>query len=154
MSMSKPDREGELLQLLTETQAIMGRLFSHRARDLGVTRPQWRVLGRLYRHDGMTQAQLSELTGIAPSPLGKVVDQLEAMGYLERRRDPDDRRVNRLHLTEAVQPLVGPAQTVVRELERAAMEGVPEGSSLVEQLAGLKATLSDLAEREFSQTAP
>lgn len=150
--MSKRNREGELLQLLTETQAIMGRLFSHRARDLGVTRPQWRVLGRLYRHDGMTQSQLSELTGIAPSPLGKVVDQLEARGYLERRRDPDDRRVNRLHLTEAVQPLVGPAQTVVRELERAAMDGVPEGSSLIEQLAGLKASLSDLAEREFSQT--
>lgn len=151
--MPNRNRQGDLLQLLTETQSIMGKLFSHRVRELGVTRPQWRVLGRLYRHDGMTQAQLSDLTGIAPSPLGKVVDQLEAKGYVERRRDPDDRRVNRLHLTDAVQPLVEPAQAVVLELEQDAMDGIPGGRSLIEQLAGLKSTLIELAEREFSQTA-
>jgi MarR family transcriptional regulator, transcriptional regulator for hemolysin len=142
--------DGELLQLLTETQSIMGRLFAHRAKDLGLTRPQWRVIGRLNRHNGMTQAALSELTGIAPSPLGKVVDQLEAKGYIERRNDPDDRRVNRLHLTDAVQPLVAPAQRLVTDLERAALERLPSNANLVEQLTQLRTSLIEIAEREFA----
>ena len=81
--------EGELLQLLTDTQVAMSRLFAHRARHLGLTLPQWRALARLYRNDGLTQSQLSALTGIAPSPLGKIIDHLEQRGYVERRGDPD-----------------------------------------------------------------
>ena len=149
-----PTYEGELLNLLTETQAIMGRLFTNRAQDLGLTRPQWRVLGRLSRRNGMTQKELSELTGIAPSPLGKVVDQLEAKGFVERRDDPHDRRVNRLHVTEAVQPLIGPAQQLARELERAAMQGLSNGASLLEQLSQLRDSLSELAELEFATDKP
>jgi len=141
--------EGELLNLLTETQAIMGRLFSHRARDLGLTRPQWRVLGQLSRRNGLTQKELCELTGIAPSPLGKIVDQLEAKGFVERRDDAHDRRVNRLHVTEAVQPIIGPARQLARELERAAMQGLPSGASLLDQLARLRDSLGELAELEF-----
>ena len=148
--MANEPRRGELLNLLTESQALMSRLFSHHARDLGLTPPQWRVLGRVVRRNGMTQAELSELTGIAPSPLGKVVDQLEAKGFVERRGDPHDRRVNRVYATEAVQPVVGPAHELVKELERAAMTGLPGGGSLVEQLTHLRDALAALAAQEFA----
>ena len=32
--------------------------------------------------------------------MGELVDQLEALGYVERRPDPDDRRVRRVYRTE------------------------------------------------------
>lgn len=144
--------EGELLTLLTETQAAMSRLFTHRARHLGLSRPQWRVLTGLYRHDGLTQSQLSEMTLIARSPLGKIVDQLEEMGYVERQADPHDRRVNRLHATDSVEPVMQPARKLVSELEHLVLDGVPGESSLVPQLIRLKANLLAVIEQE-SQVA-
>jgi DNA-binding MarR family transcriptional regulator len=140
--------EGELLTLLTETQAVMGRLFAHRAQHLGLSRPQWRVLLGLYRNDGLTQSQLSELTSIARSPLGKIVDQLERAGYVERRGDPDDRRVNRLHTTDAVEPVIQPARKLARDLENAVLDGLPARDDLVRQLTILKANLQALAEQD------
>ena len=85
------EQRGSLLQLLTDSQSAMARLFEHRARHLGLTRPQWLVLSGLYGHGGVTQTELSELISVAPSPLGKIVDKLEVAGYVERRPDPDDR---------------------------------------------------------------
>jgi DNA-binding MarR family transcriptional regulator len=146
------DGEGELLTLLTETQAAMSRLFTQRVRHLGLTRPQWRVLTGLYRHDGLTQSQLSDLTLIARSPLGKIVDQLEQLGYVERLGDPDDRRINRLHATDAVEPVMNPARKVVSELEHLVLDGLPARDDLVHQLILLKANLLALIERESQVT--
>ena len=140
--------KGELLTLLTETQAAMSRLFTQRARHLGLTRPQWRVLTGLYRHDGLTQSQLSDMTLIARSPLGKIVDQLEEMGYVERRSDPHDRRVNHLYTTDAVEPVMQPARKLVSDLEDLVLDGVQDESSLVPQLARLKTNLLAVIEQE------
>ena len=85
-----------LMTLLTQTQNAMGRLFNQRARHLGVTRPQWRVITGLYGRSGLSQSELSAIVSIARSPLGKIIDTLEASGWVERRPDADDRRVNRL----------------------------------------------------------
>jgi MarR family transcriptional regulator for hemolysin len=144
--------EGQLLQLLTDTQIAMSRLFAHRAQHLGLTRPQWRVLATLYNAQGITQSRLAELTSIARSPLGKIIDQLERRGYVERRDDPDDRRVNRLHTTPAVEPLVEPARELSRELEHTVLEGVPRKGELVALLATLKSKLDELSAEE-AQTA-
>jgi MarR family transcriptional regulator for hemolysin len=143
------DTQGLLLQLLTDAQSTMARLFEHRAQHLGLTRPQWRVLAGLYGNDGMTQTELSEHISIARSPLGKIVDQLERAGYVQRRGDPDDRRINRLYLTPSFEPLVGPAATLVRELEQTALEGLPPEGSFVEQLACLSRRLKALVQHEL-----
>ena len=140
---------GLLLQLLTDAQSTMARLFEHRARHLGLTRPQWRVLSGLYGNDGMTQSELSEHISIARSPLGKVVDQLERTGYVERHDDPDDRRINRLFLTDKVQPLVEPARALAIELEQCALDGLPEHAPLVEQLTQLTERLQALIQQDL-----
>lgn len=147
------DGEGQLLQLLTDTQHAMSRLFAHRAQHLGLTRPQWRVLSRLYDNPGVTQSQLAELTTIARSPLGKIIDQLERRGYVERRNDPDDRRVNRLYATQAVEPLVAPARELSRKLELTVLEGLPASGGIVAQLTVLKSRLDELAEQEVQTTS-
>lgn len=41
----------------------------------------------------------AELVGIGRAPLGKTIDRLEQKGWVERRDDPQDRRVNRLYIT-------------------------------------------------------
>lgn len=145
--------EDQLLQLLTDTQLVMSRLFAHRAQHLGLTRPQWQALARLYNNQGITQSELSTLTNIARSPLGKIIDQLERHGYVERRNDPDDRRVNRLYVTDAVDPLVGPARELSHDLEQTVLDGLPAGGDIVAQLTWLKSRLNELADQEAPATS-
>jgi DNA-binding MarR family transcriptional regulator len=49
---------------------------------------------------GMTQQQLHEKTGIDPSSMVSVIDELEAVGLAERRPHPGDRRARSIYITE------------------------------------------------------
>lgn len=50
--------------------------------------------------DGQRLTDLAEGAGMAPQSIGELVDQLEELGYVERRPDPDDRRAKRIYRTE------------------------------------------------------
>lgn len=127
----------------------MARLFESRARHLGLTRPQWRVISGLYGNDGMTQTELAERTAIARSPLGKIVDQLERKRYIERRGDPEDRRINRLFLTAEVEPILAPARDLSRELEAQVLDGLPDFPDAAEMLRQLSSRLQFLVASEL-----
>lgn len=49
--------------------------------------------------DGLRLNDLATRAGITPQSMGQFVDELEDLGYVERRPDPDDRRAKRIHLT-------------------------------------------------------
>src|SRR5262249_34674165 len=90
----------------------MRTVFDRRVKALGLTRPQWLALGRLNRHPGASQSELADMMEIEKAPAGKIVDRMEEKGWVVRRPDPLDRRVNRIHLTElgerifdAIQPI-------------------------------------------------
>ncbi|MDA1076054.1 MAG: MarR family winged helix-turn-helix transcriptional regulator [Proteobacteria bacterium] len=145
--------EPRLLQQLTQAQTAMARLFDNRARHLGLSRPQWRTIAGLYGNNGMTQTELSDLTSIARSPLGKIIDQLEKRGYVERRGDPDDRRINRLFLTAEVDPLLEPARALAADLESKILEGIPDRDGSEEFLHQLTQRLQSLVCDELRPTS-
>ena len=74
------------------------RRFEERARSLGFTLSQCKVLVYLARHEGVSQARLGELTEIEPMNLVRILDHMELEGWLERRADPADRRARQLFL--------------------------------------------------------
>lgn len=47
----------------------------------------------------VSQREVSEIVGVDPSDVVGLVDTLEAAAFVERRRDPSDRRRHALHLT-------------------------------------------------------
>lgn len=144
-----------LLGLITDVQSAMARLFNQRAAHFGLTRPQWRVLFGLYRNEGITQTELAEIVGIARSPLGKIVDKLEAAGWIVRRADAEDRRVNRLYLTEAFKPLLGPTRVVSQELEDDVLTNVGQGTrdQLYATLLEMRASLKQLQDAQIRDPA-
>ena len=148
-SVASARQSGRLLQMLTEAQSAMARVFERRAQHLGLNRPQWRVLSGLVGHNGSTQTELSDRVAIARSPLGKIIDQLERRGLVERRDDPHDRRINRLYLTDAVTPLVAPATRLAMELESKVLEPLPEETDFLDQLAAVTEHLQQIVQREF-----
>lgn len=92
--------------------------FDARARSLGITRAQWRVLMLLGRVvDSPTQSELAEMLDVERITLCRMVDRLAEAGLVERRADPSDRRVWRLHLTERATPLVEELSHIANEME-------------------------------------
>lgn len=73
---------------------------------LGLSLEECRVLSYLERNQGTSQVDLADYMGSSPMTLMRVLDRMEQQGWVERRFDPDDRRVRRLHLTRATMPLV------------------------------------------------
>ncbi|MBL1226214.1 MarR family winged helix-turn-helix transcriptional regulator [Enterococcus sp. BWR-S5] len=59
------------------------------------------VLDLLLEEDGMTQGVLAEILDIRPSSLTEILKKLEQRGEIERREDPNDKRIKQVFLTEA-----------------------------------------------------
>ncbi|GGJ87607.1 hypothetical protein GCM10010123_16510 [Pilimelia anulata] len=80
------------------------------------------VLYRARRGGGLTQARVAEYLFVTPATLSGVVDTLVRAGYVERQRDPADRRAARLALTDAGAARAG---DIARDLRAALPPAVP-----------------------------
>jgi len=141
----KPDTlEGTLGWLLQDTHWILSKEFTRRAADLGITAAQWRVLSNLYRSDAPTQTELSDIIGMEKAPLGRLLDKLEDSGLIQRRSDPDDRRVRRVYMRPAALDRLAPMREVAEEVFSNALEGLTKAeiATFLKTLEQMKANLS------------
>lgn len=130
--------------LISDISRLMRRRFDERARRIGATRAQWRTLKMLERHQGSNQGALAEMLEIEPITMGRMIDRLEEAGLVERRRDPADRRVWRIHLTEASRPVLRQLREIADELFDDVMIGLPaaDRARLHDLLAAVHANLT------------
>ncbi len=143
-----PDRDHLQFGWLTaDTARLLRTVFARRVREVGLTRAQWQALTRINRRSGMSQSELAEMMEIEKAPAGRIVDRLQEKGWIERRAEPSDRRINRIYLTEqgarihaAIAPL---ADATVRD----ALAGLTpaEQARLVALMSKVKAQLTTLA---------
>ena len=106
----------------------------------GITRAQWGVLAKVERSEGMKQTELAELLEVQPITLTRLIDKLCDAGWIERRSDETDRRVNRLYLKKAARPLLGKLAGLRSELTATALEGISPADAhrLLTQLDQIK----------------
>jgi len=104
--------------LLNDVARLMRTAYDRRIRKLGLTRAQWWVLTHLYRSNGVTQTELAETLEIEKPTLGRLLDRLEAKGWVRRDHDARDRRVWRVHLTSEVEPALRTMRAIAAELRR------------------------------------
>ena len=116
--------------LLGDAARLLRRSFDERARAMGVTRPQWRVLALLKRFDGSTQVTVADMLDVEPITLGRMVDRLQDAGLVERRADPADRRSWRLHLTTEGEQKIEALRPTALALFDDAMAGLDEAQRL------------------------
>ncbi len=101
--------EMNFLFTLGELQRLMRAYADKAAARYGITRAQWAVLAKVERTEGMKQTELAEQMEMQPITLTRLIDKLCDAGWIERRGDDTDRRVNRLYLKSAAKPLLGQA---------------------------------------------
>jgi DNA-binding MarR family transcriptional regulator len=75
------------------------------------------VLGALDHSPVRSQAALAEAIGADKTRIIGTLDDLQSRGYIERRPDPDDRRVRLLALTEAGRAVKDAAQQDIQRGE-------------------------------------
>jgi DNA-binding MarR family transcriptional regulator len=116
-------REGVAF-LLAQLGQHAAALFAERIAALDLTPPHAGILRAIARTPGGSQQALSAQLDLLPSRVVAYVDELEERGYLERRRNPDDRRLHALYLTESGGQLMTELGELVRRHERALTAGL------------------------------
>ena len=119
-----PDRNVGFL--LHDVSRLLRKRFDKRARALGLTRAQWRVLAHLAPRQGINQSALAEILEVENITLGRHIDRLEETAWVERRPDPDDRRAWRLFLTDKSRPILDRMEVLAAETQEEAMAGLSE----------------------------
>src|SRR5687768_7446192 len=113
-----------LLFTLGEVQRLVRAYADKQAARYGITRAQWAVLAKVERNEGMKQTELAEQMEMQPITWPRLIEQLCAAGWVARRGDETDRRVNRLYLKKAARPLLGKLAGLRSQLTTTALEGI------------------------------
>src|SRR3954452_10135504 len=94
-------------ELALKTWVQFARTFTRMARRLdqalethGLSVPQVDILATLGFQEGITQQELAQRLLVTKGNICGIIDRIETNGWVERRPDPEDRRANRLFLTE------------------------------------------------------
>lgn len=67
--------------------------------DLDITPEQWNILYRLSESDGLTIGELSKLIYKDMANTSRISQKLENAGFIEKKRDDDDKRIYKLFIT-------------------------------------------------------
>lgn len=86
--------------LLAQLGAHGAGRFAERIAELDLTPPQAGLLRMLAAAPGRSQRELADELGMPPSRFVPFADELEQRGLIERRRNPEDRRLYALYLTD------------------------------------------------------
>jgi DNA-binding MarR family transcriptional regulator len=124
--MREPPPDRNLGFLVHDVARLLRVAFDRRSKDLGLTRSQWWVLNHLYFNEGITQSEFADVLEIEKPTLGRLLDRLEAKGWVERRADESDRRAKRVYLTGEVQDLTRSLRRVAAGVREDALEGLEE----------------------------
>lgn len=133
----------DFLFLLHDVARLLRIEVDRRARASGMTRAQWVTLIWLDRRPGLSQKELAELLDVEPITVARLVDRLEARGMVERRADPTDRRIWRLHLSEAAGPELAVIARHRAEMAALVARGLSPHAiaAMTEDLARVKTTI-------------
>ena len=140
--------------LLTDTARLLRRLIDRRLQPFRLTRAQWAILAMLDSRDGLSQSELADELEIERSTVGRLIDHVEANGWIERRPIPSDRRLWLVHLTDRAKPMIGQIMKVVLETRAEMLRGltVEQQRELGDSLGFVKANLAAALEVPLPKT--
>lgn len=118
--------EGFALTLHEVAKAFKARM-DERLRPLGLSDATRRVIGALACSPApLTQRELAEAVFVEGPTLVRLLDRLEAAGWVTREAVPGDRRMKHVLLTGKAAPVIGEMAAAARGIEREILEGIPE----------------------------
>ena len=113
---------------------------------LGIGPREFLLMRFVAATDGQSQQALAERLGVPPSRMVAMVDHLEEAGLVERRPDPEDRRVRALHLTRKGRGVLDKASKIAIDYETRLCAGInrEEREQLIDLLQKLQESQTHL----------
>ena len=133
---ASPSRAYSLGFLLADVLRLSRNEFRRQASGLRLTPALSRLLFYVDQRPGCTQAELAGYLDLSSATVGRMIDRLQAGGFLRRLPDASDRRAFRIHLDAAASPLVERMHEALDRTLVTMMAGIPPGEQ-----AALRATL-------------
>ncbi len=118
--------EDHLSFLLVQLGLHGARRFGERLAPLGLEQRHAGMLIRLAANQGRSQQAIAEMIGVNATRMVFLVDELEKLGLVERRRNPADRRSHALYLTDQGRATVGQVRAIAAEHEAEFGAGLTE----------------------------
>jgi MarR family transcriptional regulator, transcriptional regulator for hemolysin len=118
-----------------------------------LTQSQYVTLSLLQHWPGSTQNEIATLSELEPITVSRQVEQLERNGYLERRPDPMDRRLRRIHLLPSSEHVLSVLGHFSADLRREAMCGLSleRRARVADMLQQMRANLARPAANQGSE---
>src|SRR5919202_3307850 len=125
---------------LTRTARVLSRAFEDELAAAGGSEPVCLILVYLKAQQLGNQRTLAEAIGIRGATLTHHLNAMEADGLVTRRRDPTNRRVHRVELTDAGEALFQRLRGVALAFDRRLRAGLSEAdvATLAAQLDRLR----------------
>jgi DNA-binding MarR family transcriptional regulator len=94
--------------------------------EMSITPVQCGMLILVDENPGLTQIELARLLKVEGSTLWQLVDRLLKLGFIRRRRVPDDRRAFAIHLSQAGRKALQRIERGLRQHQRALLACLSE----------------------------
>lgn len=140
------------LNLITEVGTLLATVYDRRS---GLTRNQTRIITALLQHDGRTQTELANELQIHKVSIGIYVSELEALGLVERRSHPRDKRAKCIYLTELLHAHKHRGMAHYADIHNASIDGIREADylAMLECLTLMRANLLSVEEEDRLRAA-
>ena len=94
--------------------------------NLDLTKEQMVVLKKLHHENGLNQNKLAFLTYRDKSSLARLLSKMEIKGYLIRKQNSTDKRINEVFLTPKGRQVYEKTRPVIREIIATMEAGITE----------------------------
>ncbi|EHJ53322.1 MarR family winged helix-turn-helix transcriptional regulator [Streptococcus macacae] len=102
---------------LSKIAQKMDDCFSQDLKTFDIDSRDYGILVKVFNNNNLTQIDLGDLLQIDRTTIGQLINQLEDKGLLERQKNPEDKRQNRILLTAQGKSLVVKKWELMREIE-------------------------------------
>ena len=134
----------EILHAYLQLTRSMSRRFRYCFGQVNLTFPQAMVITALREDGEMPISKLADYTGSANSTVSGIVDRLEKLDLVKRKRSAEDRRVIYVALTDKYHTELRKLQPNMDECLSDVLDGLSEKE--LEEIAGALAKLSKMLE--------
>jgi MarR family transcriptional regulator, organic hydroperoxide resistance regulator len=136
-----------LAHLVRDAGRAYTRALQLRLAEYGVPFGHWTFLRILWESDGLTQRELSDRAGVMEPTTFAAMKTMEALGYIERRQLPDNKKNMYVYLTPTGRALKKKLVPLAEDTNQVSVQGL-SASDIQTTRRVLLTILSNLAQDE------
>lgn len=126
---------------LAVASSRISREFAERYKaEFGLSIPEWRVLAHLAQSDAVSVREIHAKVDMDKSKVSRAAARLEESGMIEKRENPDDRRLLDMRLTQKGRELIARIVPIADQFQSELLQ------QLGEQAPAFRAALKNLFE--------